>query len=160
MDRVSEERVIPIHVEGPREHPQPTSHHESERQSPRLDLGNASYREYVWEGGEEGSKPRKEKAKFGRRWRESGEKREASNVITTTSVDASTNVVFESSSSSVKRSKKSASDANRGPKEVRDLLEQSVEEAKGTKNNLDNTSYREFVWEGSDHSSGAAVTWI
>ena len=80
----------------------------------------------------------------------------------TTSVDGSTNVVFESSSRTVKRS---SSDATRDAKEGeslpnRDRLEQSVEGAKGPKNNLDNTSYHEFVWEGGDDNSGTALTLI
>ena len=181
------ERVIPVHVDGrrkcqhhelgqqaPLEDEQQLEHdamqHKSERHagtsSLRLDFGNASYREYVWEGSDdcgeekEGSKPKKETMKFGRRWREEGgEKREGSN-LTTTTVDASTNVVFESSSRSVKRSKK-AKDATRGPKEVQDLLEKAVDEAKGPRSKLDNTSYHEFVWEeGDDDKRGASVTSI
>ena len=181
------ERVIPINVEGQRKYQHPeqgelqldeqtqiedqqqfghcAKQRESPRHSPRLDFGNASYREYVWEGGDsgeekEGSKRKKETAKFGRRWRESGEKREGVNFTATTSVDASTNVVFESSSRTVKRSKKTAADATRGPKEVEDLLKQSAEEARGPRSSLDNTSYHEFVWEGGDNNGGAAVTLI
>ena len=57
--------------------------HAGTTSSPRLDFGNASYREYVWEGDDSGEKkegprpkPKKETMKFGRRWREGGEKKE------------------------------------------------------------------------------------
>ena len=165
LERVSVERVIPIHVEGrtePLQLDHQTQFHnplQLEHESPRLDLGNAAYREYVWQGsdssGGEGSNAKKERMKFGRRWKESSEKREGGNFTSTTSVDASTNVVLETSSRTVRRSKKSGS-----PREVEDVLGRSLEEAgKGPpRSNLDNTSYREFVWEGGDDGSGAAET--
>ena len=79
-------------------------------------------------------------------------------MTSTTTVEGSTNVMLESSSWKVKRSKAAA--ATREPLLPKEeLVQRAVDEVRHPKDPLHNTSYREFVWEGGD-ADGAASTWV
>ena len=80
-------------------------------------------------------------------------------VTSTTTVEGSTNVMFESSSRKVKRSKAAA--VTREPLvPSEELVQREADEVRHPKDRQHNTSYREFVWEGGGDDDGADLTWV